>query len=310
MRQLRTRFLPAIVLLSLALAACTSNGSGASPGATGAEKPGITIGSKDFTESVVLAYLYGQVLEDNGYPVEYKLRVGATELIDPALTSGEIDMYPEYTGTTLVNLMGEEASNDAEDVYQRVAAFYADRGQTALDMTPANDSDGLAVTQATADEYDLHTISDLAAVSDELILGGPPECAERETCLLGLQDVYGANFKSFEPIAQGGLKYQALLDGDVDVVVVFTTDGAIAANDLVVLEDDKGLYPAYNIIPVVRNDYLESAPDDFADLINSVSEKITTDEIAGLNAQVDLELREPEDVADEWLHDQELIAPD
>ena len=308
MRQLRTRFLAAIVLLSLALAACTSTGSGASPG--GGDKPSITIGSKDFTESVILAQIYGQVLEDKGYPVEYKLRVGATELIDPALTEGEIDMYPEYTGTTLVNLMGEEPSNDAEAVYEQVSAWYADRGQTALDMTPANDSDGLAVTQATAEEYGLETISDLAAVSGDLILGGPPECAERETCLLGLRDLYGAEFKSFEPIAQGGLKYQALLDEDIDVVVVFTTDGAIAANDLVVLEDDKGLYPAFNIIPVVRNDYLENAPDDFADLINGVSAKITTDEIAALNAQVDLELREPEDVAHEWLHEQELIAPD
>jgi osmoprotectant transport system substrate-binding protein len=309
MRLLRTRFLSAIVLLSLALAACTSSGSGASPGG-GTDKPSITIGSKDFTESVILAQIYGQVLEDNGYPVEYKLRVGATELVDPALTSGDIDMYPEYTGTTLVNLMGEEASNDADAVYEQVAAWYADRGQTALDMTPANDSDGLAVTRATAEEYGLETISDLAEVSGELILGGPPECAERQTCLLGLQDVYGADFKSFEPIAQGGLKYQALIDGDIDVAVVFTTDGAIAANDLVALQDDKGLYPAYNIIPVVRNDYLDAAPDDFADLINSASAKITTDEIAALNAQVDLELREPEDVAHEWLHEQDLIEPD
>ncbi|MFN2484298.1 MAG: glycine betaine ABC transporter substrate-binding protein [Candidatus Limnocylindria bacterium] len=307
MRQLRTRFLSAIVVLSLALSACTSTGSGASPGG---DKPPITIGSKDFTESVILAQIYGQVLEDNGYPVEYKLRVGATELIDPALTSGDIDMYPEYTGTTLVNLMGEEASNDAEAVYEQVAAWYADRGQRALDMTPANDSDGLAVTQATADEYGLKTISDLAAVSSELTLGGPPECAERETCLLGLQDLYGAAFKSFEPIAQGGLKYQALVDEDIDVAVVFTTDGAIAANQLVLLDDDKGLYPAYNIIPVVRNDYLDAAPDDFAELINVASAKITTEELTALNAQVDLELREPEDVAHEWLHEQELIAPD
>ena len=122
MRRLRTRFLSAIVVLSLALSACTSTGSGASPGATGDAKPPITIGSKDFSESIILGRIYGLVLEDNGYDFEYKLGIGSTELLDSASTSYEIDVYAENTGPTIVKLMAKYQSNDVEADYEQVAA--------------------------------------------------------------------------------------------------------------------------------------------------------------------------------------------
>lgn len=294
-------------LLVLVLGACVVERPVAS---TEDPVPIVTIGSKDSTESVLLARLYGQVLEDHAYEVEYMLRIGDTARLDRAVTSGDIEMYPEYTGVTLVELMEDEASNDADAVYEQVAAWYRGRGLTALQMTPASDSPGLVVTRATSDAHGLSAISDLAAVSAELVLGGPPECEEDETCLVGLREVYGAEFERFEPIAQSGLKYQALLDGEIDVAVVFATDGAIAANDLVLLEDDEGLYPANNIIPVVRSDYVESVPGDFVEVINRVSSKITTAEIAALNAGVDIRVLEPEEVAHDWLHEQELISDD
>jgi glycine betaine/choline ABC-type transport system substrate-binding protein len=184
-----------------------------------------------------------------------------------------------------------------------------------LDQAPMSDQEGIAVTQDTATKYNLKTLSDLAKVSDQLLLGGPPECATRETCLLGLEHKYNMKFKSgksdcpggFCKFSEGALRYKALLKNDIQVSVVFTTDGIIAKQHLVVLQDDKGLFPPDHAVPVVRTDFLNKAGGDFTSLVNKISAAITTEEITALNGKVDLDKDDPGDVAKEWLQGKGLL---
>jgi osmoprotectant transport system substrate-binding protein len=139
------------------------------------------------------------------------------------------------------------------------------------------------------------------------VFGGPPECKDRATCLKGFEDAYSATFKSFKAIAQGALKYQALLGGDIQVALSFTTDGIIAKENLKILTDPKGIFPPDHAVPVLRNDLVQQGGAELTDLINKVSAKITTEEITALNAKVDLDKEDPEDVATQWLKDQGLV---
>jgi len=179
---------------------------------------------------------------------------------------------------------------------------------TLLDQSPMSDQQAITVTQATASKYGLKTLSDLAKVSSQLVFGGPPECRERDTCYKGLQKVYGMKFKSFESLNQGSIKYRALLNNQIQVALSFSTDGIIAKQKLVVLEDDKKLFPADHAVPEARNDYLSKAGDAFKSTVNKVSAAITTEEITGLNAKVDLDNQDPDQVATEWLKGKGLLS--
>ena len=169
------------------------------------------------------------------------------------------------------------------------------------------DKNALTVARATADKYSLRTISDLAEVPDKLVMGGPPECKERATCFKGLQQAYGLQNLTFKPISQGGLKYSALVNGDIQVALSFTTDGPIAKQGLVVLEDDKGVFPPDHAVPVVREQFLASAGSEFESAVNRITAAITTEEITQLNAKVDLDKEDPADVAGEWLREKGLV---
>lgn len=297
----------------------------------------IVVGSKDFTEQFIVANMYIQVLENAGYSVEDSLNLGGTQVAHQALESGDISLYPEYTGTGLTEVLGiavedvdtgdmdeatpeTDASAEAtpetstggmsEAVFNRVQQEYQSQFElTWLERSPANNTQALAVKREFSEENGIVTVSDLAAVAGEYIISAPADFPEREDGLLGLQRVYGEGFEDIEvlPVAPG-LKYQALMEDQAQVVLAFGTDGQISGNDLVILEDDQSLWPPYNLAPVVRMEVLE-ANADIADLLNAVTTMLTDEVLSGLNWRVDGdEHAEPSDVANEWLTENGLLG--
>jgi osmoprotectant transport system substrate-binding protein len=179
---------------------------------------------------------------------------------------------------------------------------------TVLDYAPAVDQNGFVVTKATADRLKLTKLSDVAPVGSQLVLGGPAECPNREFCALGLKNKYGITFKDFKALDTGGpLTVQALVGGQIDVGLLFTSDATIAVRGFVLLDDDKQLQMSDNVAPVVRNDYLTKAGDGFKTLVNSIAPKLTTAELTGMNKQVEVDKMDPKDVAKAWLKKVGLI---
>ncbi len=219
-----------------------------------------------------------------------------------ALKRGEIDLYPEYTGTALLTVLHLPPNSDAKQTYQTVKAAYAKQyGLVWLDPAPMNDTQALATTRAVAGRYALGTLSDLAAKASELRLGTVPEFLSRSDGLPGLRKRYGGFTFKDTKIVDNGLKYQALQHGDVDVVIAFSTEGQIKADSLVVLEDNKHLFPPYQVAPVVRKAVLDAQPALAAPL-DKLAPLLTNDAMQNLNLQVDgPQKREPADVARDFL---------
>jgi len=285
-----------IVAFALIAAAC---GSGDDGGAK--DGPTITIGSAGFSEAALVGEIYAQALEADGYQVERKLNTGTREIYAPALESGELDLIPEYTGSALT-FLGGTPTPDSDETYAALQVAWEPMGIEVLDYAPAQDKNGFVVTQATADELGVAKVSDLAAYNGTLILGGPPECPEREFCLKGLESVYGLEFAEFRPLDAGGPITVAALQGDeIQVGTMFTSSASIYANGFVLLEDDKGLQPAENLVPAVRSEIIDAYGDDFKDTLNTVSAKLTTAELTSLNKFVEVDGEDPETVAAEWL---------
>jgi osmoprotectant transport system substrate-binding protein len=281
--------------------AATSGSSG------GAGSGKVVVSSKDFTEAELVGEMYAEVLEHAGIPVERKLHLGTTDIAQAALVKGDISLYPEYTGTGLVVVLKQPVMNDAQAVYDKVKADYETQFKlTWLDQSPMNDTQALATTKAVADKYQLKTLSDLSTKAKDLRLASIPEFQDRPDGLPGLKKTYGGfDFKKID-IFDIGLKYKALLQGDADVAVAFSTDGAIAGNNLLVLQDDKKLWPPYHIAPVVRDDVLAANPK-IKDVLNGLSPKITDDVISALNWEVDGKKRDIPDVAKEFLTKEGLL---
>jgi len=286
----------AIVAFALIAAACGSGDDGGT-----IEGPTITIGSAGFSEAALVGEIYAQALEADGYQVERKLNTGTREIYAPALESGELDLIPEYTGSVLT-FLGGTSTPDSDETYASLQVAWEPMGIEVLDYAPAQDKNGFVVTQATADELGLEKVSDLAAYNGTLILGGPPECPEREFCLKGLESVYGLEFAEFRPLDAGGPITVAALQGDeIQVGTMFTSSASIYANGFVLLDDDKGLQPAENLVPAVRSEIIEAYGDDFKESLNTVSAKLTTAELTSLNKFVEVDGEDPETVAAEWL---------
>lgn len=254
----------------------------------GAGVPTIRVGSKNFTESFLMAEMYSLLLENAGFKVERKFNLGGTPVAQAALVKGEIDLYPEYTSTGLLTVLKEKPLTDPKAIVDAVRAGYRERFNLAwLDPAPFNDTQALATTKAVADRYGIGTFSDLAAKAGELRLGGPPEFAERADGIKGLQKAYGGfEFKEFRQLGTGNLRYDALEHGDVDVVVAFGTDGQINGLGLVLLRDDRHFYPVYQAAPVVREDVLKKYPA-IATALDKLAPLLTNGVMAGLNWQVD-----------------------
>lgn len=285
----------ALLAMALVAAACGSGDDSSVP-----DGPTITVGSTNFGEQLILGDIYATVLENAGYPVERSFNLGNREVVNPALKSGEIDMLAEYTGT-LLTFEGGTSTTDSQETWDSLVSVLDDAGLVALDYSPAQDKNGFVVTQATADERGLSKVSDLAEYNDELVLGGPPECPNREFCLIGLQGVYGLSFAEFSPLDVGGaLTVAALEGGEIDVALLFTSDGIIADKGFVLLEDDRNLQPAENIVPVITDEISDAYGDDLADIINEVSAAITTAELSELNRRFNSG-EDPDVLALDWL---------
>jgi osmoprotectant transport system substrate-binding protein len=270
----------------------------------------ITIGSKDFTEEFIVAEMYAQLLENAGFTVTRKLNLGGTPIAQAAIVKGDIDLYPEYTSTGLLTVLKLPSMQDPMQIFSTVKSSYEQQFKlTWLTASPFNDTQALAMTQATADKYGIKTYSDLAAKADQLVLGGPAEFLSREDGLQGLQKAYGGFiFKDTKQLGTGSLRYQALLDGQIDVVVAFGTDGQINGDHLALLKDDKSFYPIYNIAPVVRQDTLQKYPE-IANVLNKLAPVLTDVVMSGLNWQVDGPSKmEPATVAKAFLQQNGLLA--
>ncbi|HEX7394762.1 MAG TPA: glycine betaine ABC transporter substrate-binding protein [Anaerolineaceae bacterium] len=269
----------------------------------------IKIGSKDFTEEFIVAEMYAQLLEKAGFIVERKLNLGGTPIAQTAIVNGDIDLYPEYTSTGLLTVLKMQPIQDPNQIFAAVKKGYEDQFKlTWLQSSPFNDTQALAMTQAVSDQYGIKTYSDLSQKASSLVLGGPAEFIDREDGIKGLQKAYGGfQFKDIKQLGTGSLRYQALLDKQVDVVVAFGTDGAIKGNNLVLLKDDKIFYPVYNVAPVVRQDTLLKYPK-IADVLNKLAPMLTDDVMSGLNWQVDgPDKKEPAAVAKAFLQQNGLL---
>jgi osmoprotectant transport system substrate-binding protein len=299
-----------LLALSLFAAACGSGESDDNGGtdAGGGDEPkgSVTVGAVGFAENQIVAEMYAQVLENAGYEVERQLDLKSREILQPAMREGEIDLAPEYTGSLLLFLDPDATvPSDGAAGVDANNELLAEFEMTMLEPSEANDTNGLFVTQETADEHGLTTTSDLAPVAGDLTLGGPPECPERPFCIPGLEDTYGVTFGEFKALDVGGpLTVAALKKGEIDVGLLFTTSSAIEANGFVTLEDDKGLQPAEAITPVIRD---EANSDEVTELLNEVSAALTTEEMVALNSQVELEHEDAADVAQGFLEEQGLL---
>ena len=292
----------AIAALTLSmLAACGAGDTGAGSGAT------IKIGSKNFTEEFILGELYAQLLETNGFKVERKLNLGATPIAHQALVNKEIDLYPEYTSTGLLEVLKAPQQTDRQAIFNTVKSEYEKQFQlTWLEPAPFNNTNTFAMKKERAEALGIKTYSDLARNAGELVLGGPPEFLEREDTKNLFETYGGFPFKEVRQL-DPGLRYQALLDGQVDVVVAFGTDGQIGGYDLLVLQDDKNFYPPYQVAPVIRQDTLQANPR-IGEILNSLAPKLDDTTMAKLNWMVDgPDKKEPAAVARQFLTEQGML---
>jgi osmoprotectant transport system substrate-binding protein len=266
----------------------------------GVGKPAVTIGDKNFAEENILGQLYAQALQANGYTVTLKENVGSSTIIYKALTSGQIGMYPEYTGTLLSAIANQtKEPPSAAAAYQQAKAFVEKHGLTLLNYTPFYDSDALATLPAYASEHNLTSIADLKALGKSVTIGAPPEFATRFEGLLGLKQEYGV-VPTFKPIAIE-LSYKALESGQVDVQNVFSTDGQLLSGKFKILADPKHVFGFQNVAPVVSQTVLTAEGPAFAETLNKVSALLTIKAIQQMNAAVSIDKQSAASVAKQFL---------
>lgn len=297
----RTSLLAALALAaSLTLAGCGDDDPlSPSDGETNVGGEALVVGSANFPESNVLAEVYAEALRQAGIDAETRLNIGAREAYIPAITeSGELDVFPEYTGNLRLAFSDSPEATAPDEVYDELVSLLPD-SVTVLDMAEAEDKDAVVVTQETAEEYDLTTIGDLAEVAGDLTLGGPPEWKTRFTGIPGLEEVYGVVFGDFRELDAGGpLTLKALQNGQIDAGNIFSTDPTVASGELVALEDPDALFAAQNIVPLVRTDALT---DEVEEALNAVSAALSQEELLGLVDAVVAQQRDADEVAAEWV---------
>ena len=301
-------------VLAVVCSACVSAsgpGSASGPDTAGPNRGVITVGSFDFPESGLLAEIYGQALAAHGFPVRILTDLGSRELVDPALMSGLVQLVPEYAGSALefVSLGRRSATSSAAATNKALASSVAGAGLMVGHPAPAQDTNAIVVSAATAARYDLRSISDLAAVAPRLVFGGPPECPGRPYCLRGLGHTYGLHFREFIPLDAGGpLTMQALDAGYINAALLFSTNPGIHTQHLVVLTDNRALQPAENITPLVRRDVVARYGTGLVAVLNRVSARLDTTALRDMDALVQLHGQDPRRVARSWLRAQRLIS--
>ncbi|MDX1605132.1 MAG: glycine betaine ABC transporter substrate-binding protein [Candidatus Competibacterales bacterium] len=272
----------------------------------------IVVGGKNFTEQQIMAEMTAQLLRAKGYEVEKNAGMGSS-VLRAAQENGQIDVYWEYTGTGLIVHNGVDVppgEMSSEEIYNKVKEMDAEKGLVWLEPSDANNTYALAMQAQEAEQMGIQSLSDLAqAINDgkELVFASNAEFYAREDGLRPLQETYGFRFPRPQiKRMDSGLTYQALNEGQVDIALVFATDGRIPAFNFKVLEDDKQFFPAYALTPVVREQTLEQHPE-LADILNQLASKLDDETMARLNAQVDVERRSIENVSESFLREQGLI---
>lgn len=267
----------------------------------------VVVADKGFPESQVVAQLYAQALEAKGYKATVK-SLGSTEIADAALRKGDIDLYPEYTGTAYGVVLKKSDAPASDALYETIRTEYAKRGLTTLTPSPYSNDNRVACTQETVDRFELRTLSDLGRASKDIVYSANPEHLTRVDGLPLLRKEYGVDFKDVKSVALN-LRYKPVEDGQAQCVYAFGTDPQIASNDLVLLEDDKGSFQglAFENFPVIRTEFFEAQPPVFQETIDAVDAALTQEAVTGLNAQVSLDKDDPEEVAQQFLEENDLL---
>jgi glycine betaine/choline ABC-type transport system substrate-binding protein len=308
-----------VLVGAMALSACgSSNNNSTSTASSGGTSTGaanvkvikansangsktVTIGSKNFTEEFILGQIYAQALKAAGYNVKTQLNLGSEQIALRALKSGQVDAYPEYTGTALTSFFKMKATaHDEQKAYALARANFAKEGLAALAPTPFTDSNGVGMLKSKADQLGISTISDLKSKAPQLTFSGTPECPLRPDCLLGLKQVYGLKFKKVSAV-DPSLRHSVLDSGKADVSIVFTTDGQLAQGKEKLLEDDKHLFPPYNVTLVFKKSALDQLGPDARKVVALVQKGMTTEAMQELNSRVDIDKKTPAEVAKEYL---------
>lgn len=287
-----------VTLTILLVAGCSSSGTA---NTTADNKPVVKVGSKNFTESLILGEIYALALEDNGFHVERVFDI-ASSVVHRALLNGDIDLYPEYTGTGLLAVLKLPMETDPQKVYDTVKAAYLDKFDVVwLDYAQASDGQGLVITTEAAQKYGIETISDLQKHATQLRFASQGEFDVREDGIPALETVYGKFDWASSKVYDNALKYEVLSSGEADVAPAATAEGHLVDPKFTLLEDDLAVWPPYNIAPVVKREVLDANPD-IAEILNAVNGRIDTQAITELNAEVDVKKREYEEVAKEFYH--------
>jgi osmoprotectant transport system substrate-binding protein len=309
---MRPAVLLAVLALSLGVVACGETGDegGLDPAANRIEEDAdnrgveITIGSKNFTEQYILGEIYAQALAAAGYDVETRLDLGSEKTALRALERGEIDAYPEYASTALTSFFhmpAQKVPADGHEAWAQTHGDFAGLGLIAYPPTPFSSANAVGLLTETADELDVTKVSELQGISRELTLSGSPECRRRIDCLVGLQRNYELKFKRFDPV-EIGRRYEMLAERRTDLSILFTTDAQLFVSDeFVILEDDRHVLPAGNVLFVAREATAQEAGADFGATIESVQENLTLETVQELNARVDVDREQPADVAEQYL---------
>ena len=306
------RLLGTTVLLVLLAVGCAGSKTSTRAGesAKPISGPTITIGSANFTESIILESIYAQALEAKGYHVAERPNIGAREVYFRALESGAINFFPEYIGSALnfLTKQTDAAKPDPKETFALLMDQLKKVHLTAVALSPAADQDGVVVNKQTATKYNLKKVGDLKAVGSQLTFGGPPECPTRISCLKGLEQVYGIHFKSFKSLDVGGpLTVQALKSNGVQVADLFTTDARIAAEGFVVLEQDKPIVGAENVAPIVRDEIVDAYGKKFTDFVAGITVRLSTSGLTELNKLVDIDKQDAKTVAARWLRENGFV---
>ncbi|MFF9817891.1 ABC transporter substrate-binding protein [Streptomyces sp. NPDC014006] len=292
---------------SVLLAGCSSDSKGDNPLAENdSDGKTVVVGSNNFPESTLLADIYGEALRAKGIKVTYKPNIGTRETTYGLIKNGSLTVLPEYNGALLAYLDRKATPKSAEETTRAIAAKLAPE-LTLLQPSPAEDKDALAVNSETAAKYHLtssSTIADLKDIAGDLVVGASPEFQKRQQGLEGLKSVYGLEFKSFKALDAGGpLTQAALKQNNVQVADLFSTDATVQKEKFVVLQDPKNLFGFQNVQPLV---YRKGLPQPGADALNAVSAKLDTKTLLDLDAQVQLDKKDPLDVAQAWLKSVQL----
>ena len=306
-----------LAALALVAAACGDDDDGGDGDTSGnaaqddgGDDPPIVIGAQDFGESAILAEIYKQRLEDEGYEVSIQSLGGFRDIEIEGFDQGEINFAPEYAASMLefLNENKGEATSDVDETVEKLQTYLDEKGLTALEPTDAVDTNAFVVTDETAESVGLESLSDLAEKGADLTLGGPADCETNPFCIPGLQDKYGLDLSGNFTALDADAVADTLAAGQVDVGVLFSTSGRIADEGWVLLEDDQQMLAADNVVPVVKDELTEAYGDELAGTVDEVSAALTTEELTELNKRYEIDKEDAADVAASWLEDNDLAG--